>query len=101
VLGDVLSEVKTPDQLPSAFEAYDAVRRPKGNKLVETSREAGRIWDLEGIEIGDDAQKFHDNLQTRLDWIFHEDIQGEAGEVKRRFREACTGGTKDRSIQKT
>ncbi|KAJ4296402.1 hypothetical protein N0V90_006447 [Kalmusia sp. IMI 367209] len=57
MLGELLGEVSDANQLEKAFRAYDAVRRPRALRLVETSREAGMLWELEGPE-GDDLNAF-------------------------------------------
>ncbi len=47
VLGNLIGEAKSVADLDRAFRAYDEVRRPRTQKLVTTSREAGRLWDFE------------------------------------------------------
>ena len=82
VLGSLLREVKTSDQLRSAFRAYDAVRRPRTQKLVKTSREAGTLYYLSLDGVGADLDKVKRNVDTRHTWIWEEDLEGEVREAR-------------------
>ncbi|KAF1812872.1 FAD/NAD(P)-binding domain-containing protein [Eremomyces bilateralis CBS 781.70] len=74
VLAEVLSslDVKRPADLPAAFQAYDAMRRPRSQKVVRTSREVGDVYRLEGPD-GDDLESIGIDLRTRLNWVWYED----------------------------
>lgn len=74
ILSQVLSECHSRDDLKTAIEAYDAVRRPRSQKLVETSREAGQLWDFEGEGINDDLNALENCATTRMSWIWDHDI---------------------------
>ena len=50
------------------------MRRPRSQKLVKTSKEAGQLWDLEGDGVGDDLEAFERNATTRMSWIWDHDI---------------------------
>jgi salicylate hydroxylase len=76
VLGGLLAEVASAEELEKAFMAYDEVRRPRALKLVETSREAGMLWDLEGEE-GVDMEAFERNACERMGWIWDHDIEAD------------------------
>ena len=88
MLANVLGDVTTSAELPAAFAAFDAVRRPKGLKLVTTSRDTGHLWEFEADGIGDDEAKFDASLQTRLKWIVHEDTEAEAARARQLFHES-------------
>lgn len=74
ILSHLLSGCQSQSKLPAAFQAYDAVRRPRSQKLVKTSREAGMLWEFEGEGIEDDLEAFEDNAVKRMDWIWDHDI---------------------------
>ncbi|KAL8797860.1 MAG: hypothetical protein Q9195_000212 [Heterodermia aff. obscurata] len=82
VLSNLLGEVSHPNQLENAFQAFDQIRRPRTQKLVTTSREAGELWDLEAAGIGDDMEKFRANLHVRMDWIWDIDLEAHLREAK-------------------
>jgi salicylate hydroxylase len=73
VLSELLAEVDSAKDLVKAFEAYDAVRRPRSLKLVETSREAGMLWELEGSE-GSDFDAYERDACSRMSWIWDHDL---------------------------
>lgn len=82
VLSDLLGSVRTVEGIEGAFRVYDAVRRPRSQKLVATSRAAGQLYDFEGVEIGDDEDKIRENLENRYRWIWDEDLEVHLNEAK-------------------
>lgn len=74
ILSQVLSQCHTRDDIAKAFRAYDAVRRPRSQKLVKTSREAGMLWDFEGEGVGEDLDAFELNAVERMGWIWDYNI---------------------------
>ncbi|KAL1641567.1 hypothetical protein SLS61_010055 [Didymella pomorum] len=74
ILSQVLSKCQTREELEIAFKAYDAVRRPRSQEVVKTSREAGQLWDLEGEGVNDDLQALEQNATSRMGWIWDHDI---------------------------
>lgn len=75
VLADLLAEVDEEEGIESAFKTFDAVRRSRTQKLVATSREAGRLYDFEGKGVGDDLNKLAEDLSGRMKWIWEEDLE--------------------------
>ncbi|PNS21338.1 hypothetical protein CAC42_1117 [Sphaceloma murrayae] len=73
---------RTPEGLMEVFRVYDEVRRPRTQKVVKTSREAGLCYDymLEGV--GDDLEKVKEDLRHRWDWIWYEDLGKQVAEAK-------------------
>lgn len=43
VLKVLFLELSSPDRLPAMLEAYDQIRRPRSQKVVQISRQFGRI----------------------------------------------------------
>jgi salicylate hydroxylase len=74
ILSELLSQCQTKGDLERAVHAYDAVRRPRSQKLVKTSREAGQLWEFEGEGVGDDLDAFEKNATTRMSWIWDHEI---------------------------
>jgi salicylate hydroxylase len=74
ILSQLLSDCNSKADLERAFHAYDAVRRPRSQKLVKTSKEAGMLWDFEGGSIGDDLDALEQDAMHRMDWIWDYDI---------------------------
>lgn len=59
VLAELLADprVTTPEHVAVAFQAYDAVRRPRSQKVVTTSKENADLLCLCGEGVGDDEEK--------------------------------------------
>ncbi|KAI0176544.1 mannitol 1-phosphate dehydrogenase [Hypoxylon sp. FL1284] len=73
VLGRLIAEATSAQDLVKAFQVYDEVRRPRTQKLVETSREAGMLYEFE-LE-GDDLEAIERNFKSRMTWIWDADLQ--------------------------
>ena len=64
VLSALLGNVKgaDPSELERALRAYDAVRRPRTQRLVTTSRDAGMLYDFQKEGVGDDPELIKQDL---------------------------------------
>lgn len=56
--------------LAEALRVYDHVRLPRANKVLESSLEAGDVYEFAG-HPGDDEAKLKQELETRFDWIWN------------------------------
>ncbi|KAK0118867.1 hypothetical protein ONS95_007741 [Cadophora gregata] len=74
ILSNLLGQVKTVNDIEKAFHAYDAVRRPRSQQVVRTSREAAAIYEFEDETLGTDLSKIKKRLQERFEWIWDEDL---------------------------
>ena len=74
VLAAVLSNTKTPAHIEAALKAYDAIRRPRAQAIVDSSRGTGRILTTMETEIGTDPQKLGGALAPRWGFIYEFDI---------------------------
>lgn len=77
VLSHLLTLVRTPLDLETAFQVYDAIRRPRAQKVVSTSHEAGLIYTWQDPEIGDNMKAIKDNANQRLHWIWQHDLKAD------------------------
>jgi len=83
----LLGEVKNRDEIEKAFRAYDEVRRPRTQKLVKTSQEAGELYELQLDGVMDDIEKVIEDLEQRYDWIWEVDLDAELDKAKAIFRD--------------
>ncbi len=81
VMSNLLGAIQKSSDIESAFRAFDAVRRPRTQKLVTTSREMGEVYELEAEGVMDDVDKLRENLATRFRWIWEEDLEEELAEA--------------------
>ncbi|KAI1422928.1 mannitol 1-phosphate dehydrogenase 2 [Xylaria sp. FL1777] len=87
VLGNLIGEANSVEDLDRAFKAYDEVRRPRTQKLVKTSREAGQLWDFE-LE-GDDIDALQRNMDNRMRWIWDVDLPAELERARAIFKKSA------------
>ena len=74
ILSNLLGKIKSASGIEQAFFAYDAVRRPRSQKVVTTSREAGALYEFEDEELGYDLEMIKQRLESRYNWIWDEDL---------------------------
>ncbi|KAH8896283.1 salicylate hydroxylase [Thozetella sp. PMI_491] len=74
VLGALFGSVTTRDDLGPALCAYDAIRRPRGQRVIDSSRGTGRIFCGQDELIGLDPQKFLGAVATRWTFITELDL---------------------------
>ena len=77
VLSSLLGRAGSSRHINDVFRAFDAVRRPRTQRLVATSRTAGEVYELVHDGVGDDLEKVRDNLEGRHEWIWKEDLPRE------------------------
>ncbi|KAI0594066.1 hypothetical protein F4775DRAFT_586340 [Biscogniauxia sp. FL1348] len=95
VLCHLLALVKSPDQFESAFQVYDAIRRPRAQKVVSTSYDAGMIYMWQDEEIGDNMDKILENANQRLHWIWLHDLKKDIKKAEGDFARTRTGQATD------
>jgi salicylate hydroxylase len=81
IMSILLEEVNDINDLERAFAVFDEVRRPRTQKLVTTSKEAGMLYDFE-LE-GDDLDKIEKNFTQRTRWIWNVDLPAEIERAKK------------------
>jgi hypothetical protein len=97
ILSNLLGSCKTTAFLTSSFVAYDAVRRPRTQKVVEISRARGRLLSLEDVEAWEherlDVGKIEEAMVGRagMGWIWDVDLKRELENAKADFVEKGTG----------
>lgn len=72
-------------EIEKVFKAYDAVRRPRSQKVITTSDSMSAIASLEGDGLEDDLTAIKEDLKDRFRWIWHADLNASVEEAKRIF----------------
>lgn len=88
ILSILLKEVRGVEDFERAFKAYDEVRRPRSQKNVATSKEAGMLYDFE-LE-GDDLDKIEPNFINRMRWIWDVDLDEEIDRARKLYHGASS-----------
>ncbi|CZR50600.1 related to salicylate 1-monooxygenase [Phialocephala subalpina] len=74
VLSNLLGQVDSVNKIENAFKGYDAIRRPRSQRVVTTSRDAAAIYEFEDERLGSDLDLIKRTLESRYDWIWDEDL---------------------------
>lgn len=82
ILSTLLGLAKTPAEAIAALRVYDLVRRPRTQKIVESSRGTGDIMTGKGPGTGLDLAKLKEKLLPRWDFIINLDNEKHAEEAK-------------------
>ncbi|KAI0197466.1 mannitol 1-phosphate dehydrogenase 2 [Astrocystis sublimbata] len=88
IIGELLGEAKSVEDLAKVFKIYDESRRPRTQKLVTTSHEAAQVYEFEFPGVLDDMDAVKQNMQTRMRWIWDHDVAAEMERAKAAFRQA-------------
>ena len=83
--------VEKPEEAAYAFTAYDIIRRPRSQQVCKTSREMGELVALRLPGIETDLSKFKENIEWRMDWMWHRDVDGERKEAEIIFKKLHNG----------
>ncbi|KAI9712719.1 MAG: hypothetical protein M1820_001340 [Bogoriella megaspora] len=75
ILSTLLARAKTPAEGLTALKVYDQVRRPRTQRIVESSRETGLIVNGLGEETKLDIGRLRAKLLPRWDFIIEYDIE--------------------------
>ena len=81
IMASLLAEIEDEKRIEGAFRTFDAVRRPRTQKLVSMSREYGRVLDCEGKGIGEDMEKWRKDLAERHKWIWEKKLEEDLEEA--------------------
>lgn len=74
ILSRLLASIGSVGELESAFAAYDAVRRPRSQRLVASSRKIGEVYNFEDEIIGENMKATRAYLEQAWDWIWNENL---------------------------
>ncbi|OKL60059.1 hypothetical protein UA08_04735 [Talaromyces atroroseus] len=85
VMSHLLGLIQHRKHVPYAFKVYDALRRPRAQKVVQTSQELGKIYTLTSPELTD-MDSIVENLNHRFLWIWEHDIEGDLKTATEQFK---------------
>lgn len=85
ILGNLIAEASSSDQLENAFRAFDEVRRPRTQRLVTRSRRTGFVHSFLKLPlgVGDDAEKNRLDATDSYYWIWDFKLEDQLEEAKK------------------
>ncbi|KAI1642337.1 salicylate hydroxylase [Daldinia loculata] len=84
VLGTLFANISSPSDINAAFEAYDLLRRPRCQRVIDSSRETGQI--LCG-QVDLHANELRGLLAPRWNFIFELDMESHKREAVDKLRD--------------
>ncbi|QSZ36355.1 hypothetical protein DSL72_006231 [Monilinia vaccinii-corymbosi] len=83
VLSRLFEGIKKTNDIEKALAAYDAVRRPRSQKLIEDSKKAGEIVSFSHADFGDDVTNIPQEIDALYEWVWDFDLEGSLLQAKR------------------
>lgn len=83
----LFKEVKDTSQIPKLFEAFDAIRRPRSQKVVELSRMFGKLYAFMEEGVGDDLDKIRQRMKESAAIMSGIDLQEQNEKALRYFKQ--------------
>ncbi|KAB5575252.1 hypothetical protein GE09DRAFT_990382 [Coniochaeta sp. 2T2.1] len=81
VLTTLLGRVKTAADIEPVLAAYDAVRRPRSQRVVETSQECMVVFSFRDGVVNGDRDKWRELWRERMNWIWDVDLEAQNREA--------------------
>jgi salicylate hydroxylase len=75
IMASLLAEVEDEKSIEEAFRAFDFVRRPRTQRLVNSSRESGKVLACEGEGVGEDKEKWIAKITESHRWIWEKNLE--------------------------
>ncbi|KAI0864615.1 salicylate hydroxylase [Xylaria cubensis] len=85
ILDTVLGHITSREEIPAAFQAFDAIRRPRCQRLVDSSKETGRI--MCGRSDARDSETLREALKGRWKFIYNLDVEMHKQEALQKLRD--------------
>lgn len=74
ILGSLLSEITSSTEIGAAFRAFDAVRRPRAQRIIDSSRETGQIMCGQNVDVGLNKDKIRQAVASKWSFILGLDM---------------------------
>lgn len=81
ILSTLLGQAKKIHEALEALKVYDAVRRPRTQRVVTASHDQGVMWSGRGLETGLDASKLEQSFSRGWDFIHFFDVEAHRKEA--------------------
>ncbi|KAF2648605.1 FAD/NAD(P)-binding domain-containing protein [Lophiostoma macrostomum CBS 122681] len=83
ILSNLLKDVDGIRDIERAFGVYEEMRKPRTQRLVKESKEAGMLYEFE-LE-GDDLDKIEKNFTNRMYWVWNHDLPADIEKARSLF----------------
>lgn len=77
LLSSLAGAIRDQTELEKAFRAFNAVRRPRTQTVVEYSMLSGFAYEFMKDDVGDDFSRLQADISARFEWLWHEDLEAQ------------------------
>ncbi|KAF2998768.1 hypothetical protein E8E14_005623 [Neopestalotiopsis sp. 37M] len=91
VMSCLLGLVRETSQIDTAFSVFDTIRRPRAQRIVQTSQEAGDLCAFKAPGIGSNMDKIVENQAQRYLWIWLHDLDEDVKKAETEFKILANG----------
>jgi salicylate hydroxylase len=91
VLSELLGRVQCLHDIEPALAAYDTVRRPRTQRVVQTSRDAMKLFAFTDGIVNGNAEKWNKAWNGRMDWIWDIDLEVHVADALEIFEQKDRG----------
>lgn len=81
----LFQQVKDVSQIPKAFEAFDAIRRPRSQKVVTLSRMFGKLYAFSEEGVGNDLEEIRKRMKEPAMFMSGIDLQAQNDDIVKYF----------------
>lgn len=90
ILERLLGKVHTHNDIVTAFETFDELRRPRTQQVIEMSSGTGTLFCGKDSRAGLDPRKLRDLMPQRWHWIWHMDVDQHVKEAEMAYERRKT-----------
>lgn len=94
VLDHLFSEIREVSQIPAAFQAFDTVRRPRSQHVVDLARQFGRVYAYAEDGMHEDPARMKQFFAGAAAFTNNADLQRQNDDAMDLFKAAVTGEVK-------
>ncbi|KAK0663407.1 hypothetical protein QBC41DRAFT_350229 [Cercophora samala] len=95
VLDHLFGRVKQPSQIEAALGAYDAVRRPRSQAVVDLARKFGRVYAFAEGDIHEDPDKLRDFFTLAGQFTNEADLMKQNEDAMSKMEKSVRGRSKN------
>jgi salicylate hydroxylase len=94
VLDHLFSEIREVSQIPAAFQAFDTVRRPRSQRVVDLARQFGRVYAYAEDGMHEDPARMKQFFAGAAAFTNNADLQRQNDDAMDLYKAAVTGEVK-------
>jgi salicylate hydroxylase len=94
VLDHLFSEIREVSQIPAAFQAFDTVRRPRSQHVVDLARQFGRVYAYAEDGMHEDPARMKQFFAGAAAFTNNADLQRQNDDAMDLYKAAVTGEVK-------